>query len=86
MKYNFIKLNGEIVSTNNLSTIKKGLTWDKLNNFMPIWNFKKEENDFLKRWGLSNSVFNVGCIHNLGMVYLPEFFYNQIIKMKGGIK
>ena len=82
MKYNFIKENGEIISTNNLSTIKKGLNWVMLNNLMPIWSFKKEEKEFLVKYGLSNSVFNVGCLQDLGMVYLTETDFKRLNEVK----
>lgn len=91
-KYNFIDMNGDIISTNNLLDIKSDLrkwerlSWEKLNNFMPIGKLTKEERDFLNKWELYPSVFNVGCLHHIKMVYLPEFFYNNVLKLKGGLK
>ena len=83
MKYNFINLNGNIISTNNLSTIKKGLSWITLNCLRPIWNFKKEENDFLKKYGLKNSVWNIAVLQHLNIVYLFDY---DLKRLKGGLK
>ena len=70
MKYNFINLKGEIITTNNLNTIKKGLSWGSLNHLKPIWTFKKEENNFLKKYSLKNSVWNIAVLQHIEMVYL----------------
>jgi len=78
MKYNFIKENGEIISTDNLSTIKKGLTWVMLNTFKVRYYFSKENKEFLDKYKLSHSIFNVTCLHELGMIYLTESDFKRL--------
>ena len=82
MKYNFINLNGEIITTNNLSTIKKGLSWESLNHLKPIWAFKKEENNFLKKYGLKNSVWNIAVLQHIKMVYLFPYDLKRILERR----
>ena len=86
MKYNFINLNGEIISTNNLSTIKEGLSWDILNHLKPRWTFKKEEADFLKKYGLKNSVWNIAVLQYLNMVYLFDYDLKRVYERRFKIK
>jgi len=82
-KYNFINTDGLIIETDKLSTIKKGLNLANLNHLKPIWRVKKEEQEFFLRYGLYMSVFNVGCLQELNMVYL---FPNDYKRLKGGKK
>ena len=81
MKYNFLNKEGRIISTDKLSTIKKGLTWEKLNGLVPLWAFKKEEKEFFKKYGFYSSIWNVACFQQLGLIYL---FSKDIERLKGG--
>lgn len=81
MKYNFIALNGAIIETDNLSTIKEGLTWERLNHLRPEWNITKEEKAFLDKYKLYCSVWNVAVLQHLKMVYL---FSTDYKRLKGG--
>ena len=84
MKYNFLRTDGKIIKTNGLNTIKEGLTLESLNRLKPLWKIQKEENEFLKRYGLINSIFNIAVLQHLNLVYL---FSNDLkrIEMKGGL-
>jgi len=82
MKYNFIsRTTGEIKSYNNLFHIKKGLSWEILNNYKPLFKPNEDDFNFLKRYGLYPSVFNIGVLQHLNMVYL---FPNDLKRLKGG--
>lgn len=85
-KYIFLTIEGEIIKTNNIKKFGesrgfKNLDWYYLNNLRTD-NILKSEYEFLNKWGLNPSVFNVGCLRYLKAVYLPEYFYN---KLKGGL-
>lgn len=80
MKYNFLKFDGSLFETNNLFNVKKDLTWNMLNNFIPFWNLTKKEKEFLDKYELPCSIFNVSCLQHLNMVYLPDYFYKIILK------
>lgn len=85
-KYNFINKYGEIIKTNNLSTIQKGLSWNSLNLRCKTTYLLKSERDFFEQYGLSLSVFNVATFQQLGMVYLFKKDLERLEKLKGGIK
>jgi hypothetical protein len=82
MKYKFLNLTGQIIETNNLSTIKKGLTWEKLNNYKPIYQPNKAEWEFIKRYSFYPSVWNFGVLQHLNLIYLTQHDYNRV---KGGL-
>ena len=82
MKYNFITMQGEIIETDNLSTIKKGLTWEKLNHLITKYQPNKEEWEFINKYKHSPSVWNFGVLQHLKMIYLFESDY---MRLKGGI-
>jgi hypothetical protein len=87
MKYNFIDKNGEIKSFNNLFHIKKGLSWEILNNFKPLYSPNKEEWAFIKKWDLYPSVWNFAILQRFNMVYLYPNELRKIKKLlKGGKK
>ena len=81
MKYNFLNMNGEIIETNNLSTIKKGLTWGTLNRLRPLYKMNKDQKAFLNKYGLYCSVWNVAVLQHLNIVYLIP---NDYKRLKGG--
>ena len=78
-KYNFLKPNGEIVSTNNLNTIKKGLNWNVLNNYHD-GIYTKECKAFFKQYNIYASVWNVAVFYHLDMVYLNETMLKELKK------
>ena len=84
MKYKFLKLDGSIFETDKLDTIKKNLTWKGLNYLTPDYPFNKTEGDFMRKYGLTLSVWNCAVLHELKMVYLFESDYKRLLK--GGLK
>lgn len=44
---------------------------------------KKEEHLFLKKYGLSDTVFYIGCLRFLKAINLSEFKFNEL---KGGLE
>ena len=85
-KYNFIKTNGELIEMDSLSELGiKNLNWERLNHLGTKWNLTKSEADFLKKYNLSPSVWNVAVLQHFDIVYLFKADYLKIKVMKGGI-
>ena len=92
MKYNFLKLNGEIVKTNNLKQFGENLgikeysynslNWEKINRFNVKYPISQEHFKFLGKYGLIPNTFNIACLQNLGMVYL---FSNDLNRIERGL-
>jgi len=85
MKYNFLTKYGELKQGNSLNKLFDKMTWEKLNNLRPLYSFTKEQKEFLTKWGFDTTIFNVGILQNLGVVYLTNSDLKRIIQMKGGL-
>lgn len=82
MKYKFLKLDGSIIEGEHIRSLA-GKDWETINRLKPLWDLTKSEHEFLKEYGLPNSIFNVACLQHLGMVYLFNADYERL---KGGNK
>lgn len=87
MKYNFINKYGEIIETDSLKTLFesfgiKNMSWDRLNHIHTIETFTKEQADFLDKYGLKHSTWNVACLQQIGMVYLYSADLERIKQMQ----
>jgi hypothetical protein len=87
MKYNFITKNGEIIETDSIKILFEGLgiknmSWERLNRIHSVERFTKEQADFLKKYGLSPSTWNVACLQQIGMVYLYSADLARIKQMQ----
>jgi hypothetical protein len=80
-KYKFITKDNKIIETDNLSNIKEGLTWQKLNNLKPLYQMNKNEIEFIKKYKLSFSIFNIGLLQNLNLIYLFDKDYIRLKKI-----
>jgi len=70
MYKNYLNRNGEIVTR----TFKQlNTTWTKMNEYMVKYS-TKEEVDFLKKYGLQPTIFNVANLRKLDHVYLTEHY------------
>lgn len=76
----YFKSRGIKLNQNNLKDF-----WVFINKLKPLKPFSKEEADFLNKYNLNHSVFNVGCFQYLKAVYLHEKQFKKI-KLKGGLK
>lgn len=88
----FLKTNGEVLkfSTNKeagnyfkeqgrLSNSNINSFWEFISRLEPTETFFKSQADFLNKYKLTHSTFNVGCLHRLKAVYL---FENQYLNLK----
>jgi len=58
---------------------RHGLDWTKVNNTHANHVYK-ETNDFLKQYGLKNTIYNVANLQKYGKIVLPEPIAKRIIK------
>jgi hypothetical protein len=80
MKYNFLKINGDILETNNPKR-DIGFDWNEINRFGYIGYMTKEEKEWLDKYKLPPSRFNLACLDLIHMVFL---FPNDLKRLKGG--
>ena len=80
MKYNFLCRDGKIKSFKNLKK-EIGLSWNDLNRLLPQYNLSKEDGDFLKKYKLEPTFFNIAVLQKLNMVYLFEADLKRIKEM-----
>ena len=80
MKQNYLNKYGEVVT----KTFKElGTSWFKINNYRAD-TITKKEHEFLKKYGLKPTVFNVANLRELGHIHLTEHFVKVVLK-NGGI-
>jgi hypothetical protein len=83
MKYNFITKEGKILSCNKIEVFFSKMTWEKLHQLSVKGYFLKSESDFLKKYGLDSSLFNVACLQRIGAVPLTE---SDLIRLREELK
>lgn len=76
MKRAYLNRNGEVV----LKSMKElGTTWEKINNYQ-VSDMTKEEKNFLKKYGLKTTIFNVANLRRLGYIHLPKHYIGVVLK------
>lgn len=83
MKYKFIDIWGDIHEYTDTKLKKEFKTsWAKLHENREH-TYKKEYADFLKRFDLRATLFNLNCLQDTGMICLSD---TQIKELKGGFE
>jgi len=81
MRYKFITKNGEVKEATNIKKLT-GYTWGEINVLNLKWKFYKEEGDFLRKYHLKPTTFNIACLQNLNLVFLNESEFKNLNGLK----
>jgi hypothetical protein len=76
MKQNYLNKYGEVVSKKFKDL---GTSWTKINMYN-CSSMTKEEKEFLERYGLQPTIFNVANLRELGHIHLTEHFVKVVLK------
>jgi len=74
-KMTYLNKNGEVVRK---SFKDIGATWEKMNEARVDYATKQEV-DYLKKYGLRPTIFNVSNLRKFGHVQLPEHYVNVVL-------
>ena len=88
MKCVWLSKDGEVIEKplKELKTDRsKHVSWEQLNNFVVDKFTTREEYLFLKRYGLTCTYFNIGCLRNVGLILLPSKYYIKSVLRRGAI-
>ena len=87
-EYNFINISGEIETITNLKKFGDrfkiyALDWATMCYWQPSDYISKEHINFLDKYNLKATLFNVACLQRLGRVFI---FESKLKELKGGLK
>lgn len=76
MKLTFLNRHGQVVN----KTLKEvGTTWERMNN-VRVDYVTKEEKEYLERYGLQTTIFNVANLRKYGYVQLPAHYVMVVLQ------
>jgi len=75
MRLTFLNRNGEVVEK-QLKDI--GATWYGINK-VRAKSLSKEESEFLKKYGLKSTIFNVANLRTYSHVHLPSYYIGVVL-------
>jgi hypothetical protein len=67
------------VQIRTMKSIHKNMSWEKMNEITPLWNLSKEDNNFLIRYGLERTLFNVANLQYFGAIQLYPHFVKIVL-------
>jgi len=76
MYQNYLNKYGEVVTK---TFAELGTTWTKINMYYAR-SVTKEEKEFLERYGLQTTIFNVANLREIGHVYLTNYYTGLVLK------